>query len=93
MGDDTHLDGNALAGVLYELFGREMTSEAARCGNCGAINPLGAVLVYRQAPGDVIRCPNCGIVLVVIVQSAHGLRISFEAIRWLESRSEDDGSR
>jgi hypothetical protein len=52
--------------------------------NCGAVNALGAVRVYRAA-GDVMRCPNCGSVLIVIAQRADGLRVSFESIRWLQT--------
>ena len=81
---DRHLDGNALAGVLHDIFGREMTNENGCCAQCGAVNALGAVHVYRAA-GDVVRCPSCGSVLVVIVQHVDGLRVSFESIRWLQT--------
>ena len=87
MTDDRHLDGNALGGVLNELFGREMTDELGCCGHCGAVNALGAVHVYLDAPGQVIRCPNCASVLMVIVNRPHGMRVSFESIRWLETLS------
>jgi len=85
MSDDGHLDGNALGGLLLELFGQEMTDRLGCCGACGAVNALGAVLVYRRAPGDVMRCPNCGTVLMVVVPLEVGFRISFEAIRWVEA--------
>jgi len=81
---DRHLDGNALAGVLHDIFGREMTDENCCCAHCGAVNALGAVRVYRAA-GDVMRCPNCGNVLIVIAQRADGLRVSLESIRWLQT--------
>lgn len=87
MTDDRHLDGNALAGVLYELFGREMTDQLGCCGHCGAINALGAVHVYLDAPGNVIRCPNCATVLIVIVRHPDGVRVNFESIRWLETQA------
>jgi len=81
---DRHLDGNALAGVLHDIFEREMTDENGCCAHCGAVNALGAARVYRAA-GDVMRCPNCGNVLFVIAQGADGLRVSFESIRWLQT--------
>ena len=84
MADDRHVDGNALAGILYDLFGREMTNELGCCGHCGETTELGAVRVYRTA-GDVFRCPTCGNVLIVIVQHAAGLRVGFESIRWLQT--------
>lgn len=82
--DDSHLDGNAIGGLLQDLFGREMTAELGCCGNCGAINALGTVHVYVRAPGEVVRCPSCGTVLLVIVRHQAGLRVSFEALGWLE---------
>ena len=39
--EDVHVDGNAIGGLLHDLFGREMTGEIGCCGNCGATNPSG----------------------------------------------------
>ena len=80
----THLDGNSLGGLLRDLFGREMTHERGCCDACGAINPLGTTLVFRDAPGDVIRCSNCQTVLMVAVALPTGMRVSFQSLRWME---------
>ena len=82
--DETHLDGNALGGLLHELFERDMTDQPGRCGECGSVRAFGEVHVFRDAPGDVMRCPTCGAVLMVIVQVRSGYRISFESLSWLE---------
>lgn len=84
MSDDYHVDGNALGGVLAEIFGREMCGQPACCGNCGAVNFLGAVHVYRGGPGDVLRCPACSSVLMVITSIELTVRVGFEALLWLE---------
>ncbi len=63
------LDGNAVAGLLQELFGLEMTASPAECGNCGQVNELGALLAFTQAPGAVLRCPACQEVMLRIVQT------------------------
>ena len=63
-----HLDGNAIGGLLIEVFGSEMTTATGVCGTCGAANPVARLYVYRQAPGTVVRCPCCGSVLMVLVQ-------------------------
>jgi hypothetical protein len=65
------LDGNAIAGQLYEAFGREMTLATGVCASCGATALLAEVVVYLRAPGTVARCRSCGAVLAVIV-SARG---------------------
>ncbi len=61
------LDGNALAGQLFEYFGAEMTAASGTCGHCGATNQIAALRVYNRAPGAVARCPSCGNVDMVVV--------------------------
>ena len=43
------LDGNAAAGLLQEIFGREMTVAVATCASCGAVAPIGESGLYRAA--------------------------------------------
>jgi len=62
------LDGNRAAGLLREVFGREMTAAAATCASCGAVGPIGGSALYTGGPGTVIRCSNCVGVLLVITQ-------------------------
>jgi hypothetical protein len=69
MTTDAHVDGNAMGGALTDLFGREMTDAMSCCADCGAVNPLGALLVYDRAPGTVARCPGCGAVELVAVRA------------------------
>jgi uncharacterized protein DUF6510 len=59
MTDALWLDGNAIAGLLAELFGTEMTRVRRACQSCGEPHALGAHRLYRGA-GDVLRCPACG---------------------------------
>jgi hypothetical protein len=61
------LDGNAIGGLLLEVFGVEMTTATGVCAQCGAAGELATLVVYLQAPGTVVRCRGCGSVLVVIV--------------------------
>jgi hypothetical protein len=84
MADDAHVDGNAIGGVLMEFFGREMTDARGRCAHCGALNAVGALVVYRAGPGDVVRCPGCMTVLLVATPLPDGLRVSFADLRWLQ---------
>jgi hypothetical protein len=79
-----HLDGNALGGMLEEVFGREMTAAAGTCSACGSVNALGAAIAYTQAPGEVLRCPGCGIVLMVFVHRPDGYRITIGSIRCIQ---------
>ena len=63
--EDLVLDGNAIAGLLAELFGTEMTTVDRGCASCGAHHEIGAHRLYRSA-GLVLRCPSCGDVAMKI---------------------------
>ena len=67
---DAPVDGNALAGPLILLFGREMTDARCCCAACGAVHRLGALPVYGPSPGSVARCLGCDTVLLVALRGA-----------------------
>ena len=62
------LDGNAIGGMLCEIFGGEMTMSQAVCGRCGARGPLAECEVYFGGPGVVVRCRVCHDVVMVLVE-------------------------
>jgi hypothetical protein len=66
------LDGNAIGGLLIEVFGVEMTTARTACPTCGASAQLAEAEVYLRAPGAVVRCRRCSAVLMVLA-SVHGL--------------------
>jgi hypothetical protein len=61
------LDGNAIAGLLVDVFGVEMTTATGTCGSCSASAPVGELGVYVRSPGVVVRCGTCDAVLMVVV--------------------------
>jgi hypothetical protein len=62
------LDGNAIAGLLHDVFGDEMTDAASRCSHCGDERPVAELVVYVRAPGTVVRCRTCASVVMVLVE-------------------------
>jgi hypothetical protein len=56
---DLHTDGNALAGLLQEIFAAEITAAPRACQSCRQVHPIGAHRLYSGA-GFVLRCPACG---------------------------------
>ncbi len=66
------VDGNAIGGLLIDVFGADMTAAGTICAACGATRPVAELVVYRWAPGTVVRCRTCGAVLMVFVK-AHGV--------------------
>ncbi len=63
------VDGNAIGGLLIDVFGTEMTAANSTCGTCGTCRPVAELVVYRRAPGTVVRCRTCGSVLMVFVKA------------------------
>ncbi len=61
---DLHLDGNAVAGMLSDVFSAEATTAVVTCATCAASGAVGAVIVYSHGPGVVLRCPECTQVLM-----------------------------
>jgi len=62
------LDGNAIAGLLVEAFGDEMTSAVGTCATCGSRRRLAEYAVYLGGPGAVVRCRQCQSVVLVLVE-------------------------
>jgi ribosomal protein S27E len=85
--EDLKLDGNAAAGLFRELFAFELTAARGRCNNCGAVAEIGAVMVYSNAPGTVLRCPTCGAVLMRVAGSEDRYWLDVRGITWLEIRA------
>jgi Zn finger protein HypA/HybF involved in hydrogenase expression len=81
--DELMLDGNAVAGLLHDVFAVEMTTAVGTCGDCDVPGPVGAVHVYRGA-GIVLRCPHCDNVLAKIVKRDSRVWIDLTGIRTLE---------
>jgi hypothetical protein len=61
------LDGNAIAGQLFDLFGAEMTTASGECASCGAVFQMAELVVYLPAPGTVVRCRSCESIVMVVV--------------------------
>jgi hypothetical protein len=81
--DALMLDGNAVAGLLQEVFAVEMTTAIGTCNNCGATGPVGATHVFRGA-GIVVRCRDCDNTLMKVVKDHPRMWIAFPGIRMLE---------
>lgn len=66
--DELTLDGNAIGGMLMEVFGAEMTTAVVTCGSCGAVSQVAELAVYRPDLGTVVRCRSCESVLMVFTE-------------------------
>ena len=81
--DELMLDGNAVAGMLGEVFAVEMTTATMMCSNCGIAGAVGAMHVFRGA-GIVLRCPHCDNVLAKIVEGGARMWMDLGGMQTLE---------
>jgi hypothetical protein len=81
--DARMLDGNAVAGLLQEVFAVEVTTAVGMCAGCGAAAPVGEAHVFEGA-GVALRCSHCDNALVKIVKAGSRVWIGFPGLRALE---------
>lgn len=79
--DAIPLDGNAVAGLLGEVFAREMTVAVVTCGGCGATAPIGEVRVYGGAMGAVFRCRHCDTAVFRLGRTPRGFWLDLRGAR------------
>lgn len=82
--DDTALDGNAIGGLLIEVFGTEMTAAVATCGSCGVARPVAELTVYMPGLGTVVRCRSCEAMLMTFVRVRDVTCVDLEGLASLE---------
>ena len=80
------LDGNACAGLLAEIFARDLTAARGRCSACGAVAQIGSqhLYDYPAGPGAVLRCGSCEHLLMVVVDNGTRYRVGVQGFAWLE---------
>lgn len=86
--DGAHLklDGNAMAGLLQELFVEDITAARGSCASCGTVADFGEqhAFMFPLSPGAVLRCVGCESVLMVVVRTRTSVRVGFQGLAWIE---------
>jgi hypothetical protein len=82
-----HLDGNAAAGDLSEVFTLEATAATATCAGCGDTGHIADTHVYEAGMGTVLRCPSCDTVLLRVVHARDEVLMEMRGIRVLRWRT------
>jgi len=77
------VDGNAVAGQLQQIFGRDMTTAMAKCAGCGRDAEMGALMAFTHAPGVVLRCPACQTAIARIVETPSAIYLEARGAAFL----------
>ena len=85
------LDGNAVGGMLQEIFAGEMTAVPGKCAQCGNEAEIGELLAFTHAPGVVLRCPACESVVLRIVKAPDGIYLDARGAAFLRMTYRDQG--
>ena len=72
------LDGNAVGGLLREVFAFEATTARTTCAGCSKVAPMAELRLYAVELGAVLRCPSCDEVVLRITRTPRGV--------WLDLR-------
>lgn len=80
------VDGNAIAGLLSELFMVDITTARGACAGCGKMQQVAEARVYQWAPGAVARCASCEAVILRMVRSQDRVWLDLSGVRSLEIR-------
>ena len=78
------LDANAVAGLLMDIFGGEMTAEPSECAHCGNQAQMGTLLAFTQGPGVVLRCAACGQVVLRSVRTPGAITLDARGAVYLK---------
>jgi hypothetical protein len=78
------LDGNAIGGLMMDVFGVEMTMATGTCASCGATHVMAELIVYLEAPGTVGCCRSCESVVMVVVDRRGTYCVDLRGLAMLE---------
>ncbi len=81
--DERTLDANAVAGMMEEIFGTDMTVADSKCAGCGREAQVGTLLAYTNAPGVVLRCPVCDTMLLRVVVTPRGTLLEAKGLAYV----------
>lgn len=79
-----HVDGNAAAGALGEVFAVDLTAASGRCAGCGLVAVLARARAFGAGQGIVLRCPGCDGVLLRMARTPGRAVLDLRGLAHLE---------
>jgi Family of unknown function (DUF6510) len=81
--DERRLDGNAVGGLLGEIFAFETTTAEGACNRCGTVAHLGQQMAYVSDIGTVVRCASCDHALIRVARNPRGYFLDLQGVSYL----------
>lgn len=69
------VDGNAAAGMLWDVFGADVTALIGVCGGCGDASHLAEAVVEIDESAAIVRCRACTHTLFTVLRDGDGVRL------------------
>jgi hypothetical protein len=69
------VDGNAAAGMLWDVFGTDVTALVGVCGGCGSAAPFAETAVELDEAAAIVRCRSCTHTLFTVLRDDAGTRV------------------
>jgi hypothetical protein len=81
--DERRLDGNAVGGLLGEIFAFETTTAEGACNRCGTVAHVGQQMAYVSDIGTVVRCASCDNALIRVAHNPRGYYLDLRGVSYL----------
>jgi len=75
------VDGNAVAGLLSEVFAGDPTTFIGTCGGCGAVAVFAEAVVEMDDEAAIVRCRSCTHTLFTVLRGGEAVRLIIGALR------------
>jgi hypothetical protein len=69
------VDGNAAAGLLWDVFEADVTALVAVCGGCRQGAPVAEAVVEIDDTAAIVRCRTCTHTLFTVLRHEGGVRL------------------
>ena len=69
------VDGNAAAGMLWDVFGADVTALVGVCGGCGDASPVAVAVVELDETAAIVRCRSCTHTLFTVLREGEQVRL------------------
>ncbi|WP_341999667.1 DUF6510 family protein [Microbacterium sp. LWH7-1.2] len=69
------VDGNAAAGMLWDVFGADVTALVGVCGGCGDASALAEAVVELDETAAIVRCRSCTHTLFTVLRDGDRVRL------------------